>query len=51
MARIDELLRVVDDETPLTDKNCVELELLSSLVEEYKKSPLENSGGFFSVAM
>lgn len=36
MARIDELLRVVDDETPLIDKNCVELELLSSLVEEYE---------------
>ena len=36
MARIDELLVVVDDETPLTDKNCVELELLSSLVEEYE---------------
>ncbi|MDO5665098.1 MAG: helix-turn-helix domain-containing protein [Bacteroidia bacterium] len=36
LKRIDELLLVTDDDTPLDDKNIVELELLSDLVEEYE---------------
>lgn len=36
MARIEELLPLVDDNTPLTDKNLIELDLLSSLAEEYE---------------
>jgi HTH-type transcriptional regulator/antitoxin HigA len=41
--RIEELLRVVDDDTPLSDKNMVELELLSLLVVEYEEKhyPIE----------
>lgn len=35
--RIEELLKVVDNETPVYDKNMVELELLSLLVEEYEE--------------
>lgn len=35
MARIDELLAIVDDNTPTNDKNMIELVLLSDLVEEY----------------
>ncbi|WP_106832012.1 helix-turn-helix domain-containing protein [Parabacteroides pacaensis] len=37
MERIEELLPLVDDDTPLTDKNLIELDLLSSLVEEYEE--------------
>ena len=33
---IDVLLPLVDDDTPLSDKNLIELDLLSALVEEYK---------------
>lgn len=36
MERIEELLPLVDDSTPLTDKNLIELDLLSGLVEEYE---------------
>lgn len=36
MERIEELLPLVDDDTPLTDKNLIELDLLSGLVEEYE---------------
>lgn len=36
MERIEELLPLVDDNTPLTDKNLIELNLLSGLVEEYE---------------
>ncbi|MBR1800092.1 MAG: helix-turn-helix domain-containing protein [Bacteroidaceae bacterium] len=36
MERIDELLPLVHDDTPVTDKNYVELDLLSDLVEEYE---------------
>ena len=36
MARIDELLKVVDENTPLDDKNSVELVLLSNLVADYE---------------
>lgn len=37
MERIEELLSLVDDDTPLTDKNLIELDLLSGLVEEYEE--------------
>lgn len=37
MERVDELLPLVDDDTPLTDKNLVELDLLSELAAEYEK--------------
>lgn len=36
MERIEELLPLVDDSTPLTDKNLIELDLLAALVEEYE---------------
>jgi len=36
MERIEELLPLVTDETPITDKNAVELDLLSSLVSDYE---------------
>ena len=37
MERVDELLPLVDDDTPLTDKNLVELDLLSELAAEYEE--------------
>ena len=36
MARIEELLAVVDDNTPEDDKNSIELALVSALVAEYE---------------
>lgn len=36
MARIDELLPLVNDDTPDDDPNSIELYLLSALVEEYE---------------
>lgn len=36
MERIEELLPLVDDNTPMSDKNLIELDLLSGLVEEYE---------------
>ena len=36
MARIEELLPLVNDDTPKTDKNLVELDILSELVSEYE---------------
>lgn len=36
MARIEELLPLVDDTTPRTDKNLRELDHLSELVEKYE---------------
>lgn len=35
MERIEELLLLVDECTPLDDKNMIELELLSNLVADY----------------
>jgi len=45
MERIEELLPLVTDETPLTDKNLVELELLSNLVADYEEAhyPINNT--------
>lgn len=41
--RIEELLKVVNNDTPLTDKNMVELEIISLLVAEYEEKhyPIE----------
>ena len=39
MQRIEELLPLVDDSTPPTDKNLVELDLLSELAAEYEEEP------------
>ena len=36
MARIEELLKVVNDDMPLTDPRMAELDMLSELVEEYE---------------
>ena len=36
MERIEELLPLVNDNTPLDDKNLVELDLLSGLVSDYE---------------
>jgi len=36
MARIEELLPLVDDNTLMNDKSLIELDLLSALVEEYE---------------
>lgn len=36
MARIEELLPLVTDDTPVTDKNAIELDLLSEMVSEYE---------------
>lgn len=36
MKRIDQLLEVVDDNTPVDDPNNIELDLISKLVEEYE---------------
>lgn len=36
MERIEELLKVVDDDTPTNDKNSIELVLLSNLVADYE---------------
>lgn len=36
MDKIEELLPLVDDNTPTTDKNYIELELLSNLVADYE---------------
>ncbi len=36
MTRIEELLPLVNDDTPLNDKNLIELDLLSELVSDYE---------------
>ncbi len=36
MERIDELVKVVDNDTPTTDRHYIELMMLSDLVEEYE---------------
>ena len=37
MQRIEELLLLTDDNTPRTDKNLIELDMLSGLVEDYEE--------------
>jgi HTH-type transcriptional regulator/antitoxin HigA len=37
MARVDELVEIVDDNTPSTDKNYVELDFLTDLIVTYEK--------------
>ena len=41
MERIEELLPLTDDNVPLTDKNLIELDLLSKLVSEYEHYPIK----------
>lgn len=43
LARVEELLPLVDEETPLTDRKAVELSLMSDVVIEYEKEhyPIE----------
>lgn len=43
LTRVEELLPLVDDATPLTDRNAVELSLMSEIVIEYEKEhyPIE----------
>ena len=36
LQRIDELLPLVNDSTPVDDKNYIELDMISDLVEEYE---------------
>ena len=36
MSRINDLLEIVEDGMPVNDKNVVELDILSSLIEEYE---------------
>ncbi len=38
VARVEQLLPLVDDNTPRTDPNCIELELLSNLVADYSEA-------------
>ena len=37
MQRVDELVEIVDDNTPQTDKNYIELDFLTDLVVAYEK--------------
>lgn len=37
VGRVDELLKVVSDETPQTDPNMIELKLLSDMVADYSE--------------
>ena len=37
MARVDELVEIVDDNTPQTNKHYVELDFLADLIVEYEK--------------
>ena len=37
LERIEELLPLVNDETPANDKNYLELEMISDMVEEYEE--------------
>ena len=44
LARIEELLPLVDDNTPANDRNAIELTMMSDVVIEYEKDqPLLNS--------
>ena len=44
MERIEELLPLTDDNVPLTDKNLIELDLLSKLVStQFRASPFERA--------
>lgn len=37
VTRIDELVEIVNDDTPQTDRNYIELDLLADMVVEYEK--------------
>ena len=53
LARIEELLPMVDENTPLTDRNAVELSLMSDFVIEYEKElyPIEKATEPVSIGM
>ena len=53
LARIEELLPMVDENTPLTDRNAVELSLMSDIVIEYEKEhyPIEKATKSVSIGM
>jgi len=38
MTRVNELVEIVDDNTPKTDRNYIELDFLTDLVVEYEKA-------------
>lgn len=38
LKRINDLLEIINNDTPRSDKNFVELEMLSKLVEDYEKA-------------
>ena len=40
MTRINELVEIMDDLTPVTDKNMIELDFLTDLVVAYEKEHL-----------
>ena len=40
ITRINELVEIVDDLTPATDKNLIELDILTDLVVAYEKEHL-----------
>jgi len=40
-ARINELLKLVDNDTPATDKNYIELDMISNLVVDYEEENID----------
>ena len=42
-ARIEELLKLVDNDTPSTDKNYIELVIISNLVADYEEENINPS--------
>ena len=46
MQRIEELLPLVDDNTPTNDRNYIELDMISNLVSDYEEKyfPIEKPG-------
>jgi HTH-type transcriptional regulator / antitoxin HigA len=41
--RIEELLKLVDNDTPPTDKNYIELDFISNLVVDYEEEHIDPS--------
>ena len=48
--RVEELLPLVDDNTPKNDKNLIELELLSNLVADYSEEHFAIVRYWYSIA-
>ena len=40
-ARINELLKLVDNDTPATDQNYIELDMISNLVVDYEEENID----------